>query len=159
MWWSSRQLLLAGACALFAACGFEPVYGPPAQDAALGPVTLIAPASQEGFAFRESFEARVPRGAGTAQRLEVSLSFKQRARVIQRDNSITRFNLTGTTKYTLLTEAGEVARTGSVQSTTEYSATANAFATQVAARSARDRLARDMGEKLALRLAALGAGS
>ncbi|MEM6465919.1 MAG: LPS assembly lipoprotein LptE [Pseudomonadota bacterium] len=155
MWLCDRRTVLLSTVSL-AACGFEPVYGPANQTTRVpGRIDLQVPASDEGFAFRESFERRGIPGSGPIYRLTVSLSSRRRARVIQRDNSITRFNLEVTASYVLTQPDGRTLTQGEVVGTTEYSATANSFATEVAERDARDRLARNLAERLALRLSTL----
>lgn len=146
--------LLAGSALGLAACGFRPLYAPEQAASALrNKVAIGQVAGREGFFFREKLIERL----GTAQapdfRLIARLSSEQTGLAITQTAAVTRYNINGQANFTLLRLSDRMAvLDGQVFATAGYSATGSAFATQVAARDARERLATTLAEKLASRV-------
>jgi len=73
---------------------------------------------------------------------------------ISSENEITRYTLTGTARYTLSPVGGGAAQTASLRAFAAYSATASPYATRIADRDARARLAVSLADQIAARLEA-----
>ncbi|SFR55592.1 LPS-assembly lipoprotein [Yoonia tamlensis] len=134
----SRRFAILGLLAL-GGCGFAPVYGN-----GTGLRGLIAFETDEtvaGYRFGAQLEERL--GLATAPRylLRVTQTRAQRSAAIAEDGDTTRYNVTGTARWTLTDSASseEVAQ-GQVDAFTSYSATGSTVATQTATVDADARL-------------------
>jgi LPS-assembly lipoprotein len=127
MSWSRRGLLLVAVGAP-AACGFEPVYAPRAEDgglaSALAAVDLPDAESRFGFELRHALERQLdPTGRGAAKRyrLETRLSRSVEDLAIQLDAVVTRQDLTVAAVYELVDLAeGRVLDRGRVERTASF---------------------------------------
>jgi LPS-assembly lipoprotein len=109
-WALTRRILLTGATAALAGCGFRPMYGGrtatsdgPATDG-LAAITVALIPERNGQLLRQALQERFERGgAGLAHRydLQVSFGIGQEGIAIQSDNSVTHLRYVGTASYTL----------------------------------------------------------
>ena len=152
--WSSRRHLLLGSFAFLGGCGFAPIYldGTSRLDGAMA----VAPISgMMGFEMRRRLTERLGHADGGRYALSATISTNERALAITPRAEITRYNLTGTARYTVRdTQAGNVATRGSVRAFSAYSANDAAFATRAAERDAQLRLAVALADQIATRLLA-----
>jgi LPS-assembly lipoprotein len=153
---SRRALLAALPVAALSACGFKPMHGDGAGGDALdGLVAVDAPSGRNGFALREALERRLGRaGPNPRWELVASLDLNESGLAITEDSSTTRYVMRGTSSWVLRDLDGEEALSGKVESMSAYSATGSLYATRSARRDAQRRVAMDLGERIALRLAA-----
>ena len=156
-----RALLCAvGGALLLGGCGFRPMLGEGAGGDALdGIVAIQTPEGRNGFALREALEKRLGRaGPGAPWRLTTTLALTESGTAITADASITRYVLRGESNWALSGAGsgvgGEAALSGQVQSMSAYSATGSLYATRTARRAAQRRVAEDLGQRIAIRLAA-----
>jgi LPS-assembly lipoprotein len=158
-----RALLCAvGGALLLGGCGFRPMLGEGAGGDALdGIVAIQTPEGRNGFALREALEKRLGRaGPGAPWRLTTTLALTESGTAITADASITRYVLRGESNWALSGSGagsgagGEAALSGQVQSMSAYSATGSLYATRTARRAAQRRVAEDLGQRIAIRLAA-----
>lgn len=161
-----RALLAAMPALLVAGCGFSPLHAPGRE--ALPAIAVETPPTEAGFALRERLLERLPAGGVPEWHLAVDLDLAREGAGITRRSAVTRYVLIGEATYSLLPAGGaEPVLTGTVAARTAWSAPASDAATAFAARSAeiaaRDRLARTLADRIALRLAlhfrATGGGS
>ena len=163
MWW------FRGAAAALAlapvACGFQPLYGEREHGletlAALAAVRIAPIPDRIGQVVRNHLLDRLtPRGAPAAARyrLTVTLRKAKEGLAFQQDESVTRFDVTLTAAYELSDIAsGDTLAKGSARSIASYNVVRSDFANTAAERDAELRLAREVSEEIALRLAvALG---
>lgn len=164
MWLSDRRRFLLGLAALpVAGCGFRPLYGAGETGSlTLGKVAVASPEGRLGFYMRERLDRRLggPVDAAKADYLlKTDLEIVETGLAITEDNAITRYRLNGVAKYELFdNKAKKVALQGEVASITAYSATSSLFATWTAERDAERRIAEDLAERIALRVAAMEDG-
>jgi LPS-assembly lipoprotein len=151
-----RALLAASPALLVAGCGFSPLHAPQGQS--LPPIAIEAPPTEAGFVLRERLLERLPAGGVPAWTLAVDLDLAREGAGITRRSAVTRYVLIGEATYSLLPAGGaEPVLTEAVAARTAWSAPASDAATAFAARSAeiaaRERLARTLADRIALRLA------
>ncbi|MEO0679625.1 MAG: hypothetical protein AAF192_04325 [Pseudomonadota bacterium] len=156
MSWSDRRGVLRLATAALAAgalngCGFRPALGPDGERRALfGQTSLSVPRGRLGAALRDVLEARLGRAApGAPWRLEADLRLEEQGLAITPDSSITRFVVRGRSVWTLDGPEGFGRRGGEARALSAYSATDSLFATREARRAAEERVAQELGERLA----------
>jgi LPS-assembly lipoprotein len=151
-----RRMLLLGALGV-AACGFSPVYGPERAASRLeGQISIEPIPGRIGFELRERLKLRF--GAAEPDplyRLQISVDVESTGLAITQDNAITRYNLTGTARYTLDRRADEkrlLEEEGRAYAA--YSATTSPYATRIAEKDANVRLVQSLADQIALRLSA-----
>ena len=153
----SRRWVLGAGVAL-AGCGFQPVHrtGGPGE-MLRGRIALAEARSPVDFAFRERIRRKVGDAGGTADwRLEYQLQLTERGVAIEQDLDVTRFNITGVAKFSLVSMSSEPSfDEESVVSTASFDALGAAFATRAARQAAEERLARELAERVSARLFAL----
>lgn len=171
MWWSerattrtdperpARRHVLLGMMAslpLVSACGFAPVYGDGSAARALtGTIAVEEIAGAMGFAARQRLTERLGPATAATHRLDVTIALDSDGLAISQTNQITRYNLTGTASYDLVDMAtGVKVEAGTARAFAAYSATASPFATRVAERDARSRLAVSLADQIVIRIAA-----
>jgi len=144
---------MAGAVAL-AGCGFQPVYTDEVSSALDGQIEVTEIKGLMGFEMRRALEDRLGAAQAPRYRLSVVPSVDSEGLAITDDNATTRYNLTGTAKFTL-THSGQAvpAFSDRVVAFTAYSAIAAPYATRVAERDANARLARTLADQIVNRLA------
>ena len=152
-----RRLLTAlAACAASAGCGFRPLYGE-SGGALLGQVQPVGLAGRAGYHFGQQLRRRLGRPeADAAFELETALSFEREGLAISASDDVTRYDVTGSARFTLRRRAdGVVVSEGVATSVTAFSTTATPYATEVAERDAERRLAVDLADRVFARIAAL----
>lgn len=157
--YSRREIIGLLALPALANCGFTPIYAEgTAARAMLGSIVLGEVTDRMGFEMREQLELRFGKPTAPKYRLDVQIDVESEGLAITTDASITRFNLSATAIYSLTPiDSGAAILSDSVRSFTAYSATTSAFATRVAERDARRRLAVSMADQIAIRIAAKAA--
>ncbi len=156
MWLSSRRhALLLLAAAPMAGCGFTPLYGEgSAARAAQGRIDVTQISGLMGFKLRERLTTRLGAASAPTHRLSVSVRTTSQELAINPQNEITRYSLTGTATFDLRDRATNASvLKDKVRAFAAYSATASAYATTVAERDARERLAHALAEQIATRIA------
>lgn len=163
MWWSSGAVAVLGL--VLAACGFQPLYGEREHGgetlAALADV-LIAPIPDRlGQVVRNHLlDILTPRGTRVQARyrLTVTLRKAKEGLAFEQDESVTRFDVTIAADYALAEIAsGDTVAKGTARAIASYNVVRSDFANIAAERDAELRLARELSDEIALRLAvALG---
>lgn len=138
---SNRKFLLILPLML-AACGFTPVYGTGGTGTQLqNSITVSEPSTRNAFLTTQRIEERLGRAAEPAYRLNLSVRTDLASLAVDREGSITRYNLLGFADYSLVEVAtGRVITSGSVDNFTGYSAAGTTVATLAAERDAQKRL-------------------
>ena len=151
MWSSERRLVLAfmGSAAL-AGC-FRPMLRE--DSAARGLRNRIALPEVDGrfgYFLHQSLQDRLGKPVAPEFRLEISTKIETQGLAVAEDDAITRLALVATGRW-LLWRAGEQEPVleGSALAQSGYSATGSLFATRIARRDVEERLARDLGERIA----------
>ena len=139
-----------------AACGFEPVYGPGSAASRLdGAITVAQIDGPMGFVARKRLTERLGTADRARFRVDVEIEVDSDGLAISQTNQITRYNLTGTATYNVVSlAAGLPVETGTARAFAAYSATASPFATRVAEKDARARLAVSLADQIASQIAA-----
>ena len=165
MWWSSGVAAALGLA--LAACGFEPLYGERGHGAetraALADVRVAPIPDRLGQVVRNHLlDLLTPRGTPSEARyrLTVSLRKVKEGLAFEQDESVTRFDVTITADYELVEIAGgDTIAKGAARSIASYNVVRSDFANTAAERDAELRLARELSDEIALRLAvAFGRG-
>jgi len=155
-----RTVLLLLAAFALGACGFHPLYaggpnGPRRTELAqiaIGPVD-----SKEGVDLRnELIDRLTPDGEPTYPQYQLDLELHEyrEGLGIQKDTSVTRWNLQLAADYRLLDlGTGKVITKGTASTMASYSVVDSQFATLTAERDAQERASVDLGDQLSLRLA------
>lgn len=151
----SRRYLLLSVGAL-GACGFKPLYGPEtAAEATQGRIDIAQIGGLMGYNLRQRLSARLGAASAPSHLLTVQINTSSQELAINPQNEITRYSLTGNAVFDLRQKAGNVSvLRGDVRAFSAYSATASAYATSVAERDARERLANSLAEQIATRIVA-----
>lgn len=156
-----RLTLLGAGAATVAACGFTPALreGGGARSVN-GATALKVPEGRLGFELRTALESRLGRtGADNAYLLTADLVMIQTGLVITQDSDTTRYVVRGRSLWTLDGPTGFKPQGGTVEAMSAYSATGSVYATRAARRDAEARVARELGERIWVEIAAsLGAG-
>lgn len=140
----------------FAACGFEPVYGPGGTGTKLQNRVLVdTPIDREGFLLVRQLEERLGRAGDPAYRLAIELTVREEDRAIDPDGDIRRFHVIGEAEYALSdAETGAVLLSDDVGNFVGYSATGTTVATLAAQRDATERLMTILADEIVLQLQA-----
>ena len=140
--YNRRRFGVVLAAAALAGCGFTPVYGPDGTGAALlGQLSLDPPQDRNAYLLRRRIEERLGQATAGAWRLSTQIKTEDIGLGFTTDGDITRYNINGTTDYTLRrTGSSEIFRQGKIQHFTSYSATGTTVATLAAKRDAEVRL-------------------
>lgn len=155
-WLDHKKLMALATFALLSGCGFQPLYGPNSAASQLdGRVAVAEIDGEMGFAFRERLTAKMGSGPSASHEIVADLTVSQRGLAISDTSNITRYNLTGTAAYRVVSMAtGLTVAGGDTRAFAAYSATASPVATRSAERDARVRLAQSLAEQVALEVAA-----
>lgn len=140
--YNRRRFGVVLAAASLAGCGFTPVYGPDGTGAALlGQLSLDPPQDRNDYLLQRRIEERLGQATAGAWRLSTQIKTDDIGLGFTTDGDITRYNINGTTDYTLRrTGSSEIFRQGKIQHFTSYSATGTTVATLAAKRDAEVRL-------------------
>jgi LPS-assembly lipoprotein len=158
----SRRAALAAVLAapgLLAGCGFEPIYATGEPAAVMrGRIAVDPIEGAAGFALQERLTDRLGAPETGAHRLVVDLDLRQQGAAITQDNITTRFQVLGSASFDLFAPGGSVPLLSeSVGAQTGFSApasdVASAFASRAAGIDANLRLARDLADRIVMRLA------
>ena len=143
------------------ACGFQPLYGGRGVGAAVRPalaqIQVMRIPDRIGQQVRNNLlDSLTPRGAvpKPAYRLNVALTVEKEGLAIQIDDQVTRYNLTLTAHYRLLsTTDGRELHKGSTRSIAAFNVAVSDYATLIAERDALTRTARDASDEITMQLA------
>ncbi len=140
--YNRRRFGVVLAAAALAGCGFTPVYGPDGTGAALlGQLSLDPPQDRNDYLLQRRIEERLGQATAGAWRLSTQIKTDDIGLGFTTDGDITRYNINGTTDYTLRrTGSSKIFRQGKIQHFTSYSATGTTVATLAAKRDAEVRL-------------------
>jgi LPS-assembly lipoprotein len=160
MWWFRLALALA-LLGLIAGCGFRPLYGTrggsDATVSELAAVTVTPIAGRLGQLVRNHLREQLsPRGTpGPARyRLDIALIRASEGLAIKKDEEITRSNLRLTATFALRAAAGgDALLEGQTRSIASFNLVRSDFANLIAERDAESRVAREVGDQIATRLA------
>ncbi len=138
----NRRTLFFLPLALFAACGFTPVYAPGGTASALrGKVEVAVPESVDAYLLVQNLEERLGRPETAAYRLSLTLGTQAQGQAVTASNETTRYSIVGKVGYVLHDIASEnIIASGAVDNFTGYSATGSTIETLAAERDARARL-------------------
>jgi LPS-assembly lipoprotein len=151
-----RTFLTFLAVAPLAGCGFAPVYAPGGTGQALrGQVLVAAPDTRLGFELVARLEERLGLPQAETYRLDYVIETSESDLAITGTNDITRINIQGSVRFTLVETMSGVERlSGTVSTFTAYSTTSTAVATAAARRDAEDRLMHALADQVMSRLLA-----
>lgn len=157
-WFDRRAILGSGLAALslpLAGC-FRPMLAETgAADDLRGRIALPEIDGRFGYHLYRSLEQRLGTPADPVWRLEIRTSLEEDDLAITPDSAITRKSLTAKADYRLLRiDGGAPVLADTVYSQSGYNSTASLYATRVVARDTEERLARDLGERIARRILA-----
>ena len=151
MWSSERRALLAGLAALALGGCFRPMLRED-SDARLLRHRIALPDIDGRFEYYlvRSLEDRLGEPDDPEFRLEVVTKFDERGLAIAQDDAVTRISLVAEASWSLWRRgvAEPLIRDVAI-SQSGYSATASLFATRMTRRDIEERLARDLGERIA----------
>jgi LPS-assembly lipoprotein len=153
MWSCDRRAALAALAAVaVGGCGFRPLYGPDAAGGSgmIGQIDVVQPPGRDGYHYQRALRRRLgDAGADPAYALETTLRFDQRETAITVDADVTRYDILGAAEYRLIpTGAAEPVLTGAVEAVSAYTTLAAPYATAVAERDARRRVAEALAVKV-----------
>jgi len=153
MWRATAAAI--GVSILLAACGFQPIHRQAAGDdgASITASVRVQPIPERmGQLVHRELSNRLrsgPSGGGTAYRLAVNLDERVAETGFRADETATRRNITMTADYTLVdARDGETVLKGRAESTNSANILDQPYATDVAARDARQRGATDLAKKI-----------
>ncbi|EEX09403.1 secreted periplasmic protein [Ruegeria lacuscaerulensis ITI-1157] len=152
-----RKLLLPlAACALAAACGFQPVYAPGGTGAALyGRVAVSAPDTVESYLLVQNLEQRLGRSSNSVGDyvLNVKVETVTRGAAITTTNETNRYSIDGRATFALTSnETGQVVASGTVTDFVGYSAAGSTVSTLADERDAKERLMVILADQIVTRL-------
>jgi len=149
-----RKLLTALLAAPLGACGFTPLYGDNTKASiARGRIEVAKISGLMGFKMRERLTSKLGPATNPSHLLRVTVSVSSQQLAINPQNEITRYSLTGIAKFKLRHNAADVdVFDGDVRAFSAYSATASAYATSIAEKDARERLATTLAEQISTRI-------
>ena len=146
----SRRFAILGLLAL-GGCGFAPVYGN--GTGLRGLIVFETDDSVAGYRLRVQLEQRLGLAAAPQYVLRVTQTQSSRSAAIADDGDTTRYNVTGTARWTLNDSAsGAQIASGQTDAFTSYSATGSTTATQAAETEAIARLSVILADMIADRL-------
>lgn len=154
---SDRRTFLALAFGLpLAACGFTPAYGPAGPAHGInGQVWVDDPKTKDAFDLVERLEERLGRSRQPRYKLSYQITTRTEGQAITPDNSITRYQIIGSTSFALRDAATNAVLTeGSVDGFTAYSAVGTRVESESSRADAQVRLMRILADKIATQLIA-----
>ncbi|MFQ3357642.1 MAG: LPS-assembly lipoprotein [Paracoccaceae bacterium] len=157
---SRRKILVSVVVFPLGACMFKPAYGPdgPAQEFA-GKVEVADPTDKNGFDFFQRLSSRLGIPTLARYRLDFKLTTSVSSVGISQDNVLTRFNILGSVKWTLIDIATkEKIASGKVSNFSSYSSTGTTVAELAAKKNAYIRLMRNLADQVMLELVASAHG-
>jgi len=153
----NRRSILA--LLVLAGCGFAPALGTGgAARGLLGRVQAATPKDQADFDFVRRIEERLGRVSVPVYDLTYAIDTDATGVAITAEGAITRYNLTGVAKWSLIRlDGGALVTGGLVDSFTSYSATGSTVAGLAAKEDAERRLMVILADQIVLRLLATSA--
>lgn len=151
-----RNFLFALGALSLAGCGFTPVYQRGTAASVLaGNVLVDLIDSREGFELLERLESHLgTAGPSAPYGLAIELEFEEEGLAISTSNVTTRFTVFGTAEIQVRdTSSGDSLYSAKIELSTGYNATTSTASTIAAQRSAYQRLALDLADKINTRLA------
>ena len=138
------------------ACGFSPVYAPGGPAAGMqGAIRAADPVDKNGFDLVERLEERLGRPEAPRFDLTYAIKLDPIGVGITPENSITRFHLTGSVEWSLISrDTGARLTGGKVENFTSYSASGSTIAGLAAEEDAAFRLMRILADQIVTRLLA-----
>lgn len=151
----NRRLFLTLPLAL-AACGFQPAFGPQGVAQGLrGTIRAADPTDRNGHALVDRLENRLGRPEVARYDLAYTLQTAPVGVGITTDNSITRYNLTGSVDWTLTDRAtGARVTGGRAENFTSWTATGTTVAGVAAEEDATRRLMVILADQIVMQLLA-----
>ncbi|EEB82988.1 secreted periplasmic protein [Roseobacter sp. GAI101] len=137
-----------------AACGFQPVYGPGGNGAALqNSVQVDAPDDAFTYTLVREIETRLGQSNAPRFALAVNVVTREEGLAVDSADNTTRYNLIGSADFALRDlGTGQVETSGKVENFTGYSATGSTVATLAAERDAQIRLMTMLADQIVTRL-------
>lgn len=148
-----RRAVLLAPLAL-ACCGFSPVYQTGGSGNTLqGNIEVVEPETRDAFLVTRRLEERLGRAANPVYRLTLEVRSDEEDLDVDREGTITRFNLLGEADYALVElDTGRIVVSGSVDNFTSYSATGTTVSELAAERDAQQRLMTLLADQILIRL-------
>ena len=151
----SRRKFLIGSF-LLAGCGYAPVHGTGSKTKKLyNSVFVQAPKDRVEFELVRNLEKQFRKNSSREYDLNYKLSIEEEKVVVSASQTLERYSLFGSLKYTLTDKEGDVLLTNTAKSFTSYSATGTSLATERAKRDAQDRLMVILAEQVLNRISIL----
>ena len=151
----SRRKFLTGALFLVG-CGYAPVHGTKLKTKKnYTSVFVQAPKDRVEFELVRNLEKQFRNNSSRQYELNYTLTIKEEKVVVSASQTLERFSLFGSLKYSLIDKDGGVVLTNTAKSFTGYSATGTPLATERAKRDAQDRLMVILAEQVLTRISIL----
>ena len=151
----SRRKFLTTAF-LLVGCGYAPVHGTnPKTKKLYTSVFVQAPKDRVEFELVRNLEKQFRRNSSSKYQLDYTLTIKEEKGVVSASQTLERYSLFGSLKYSLTDKDGGVVLTNTAKSFTAYSATGTPLATERAKRDAQDRLMVILAEQVLTRISIL----
>ena len=148
----SRRKFLVGSFFL-TGCGYTPVHGTDSKVKKLyNSVFVQAPKDRVEFELVKNLEKQFGKATSRQYAFNYTLRIKEEKAVVSASQTLERYSLVGSLKYSLIKKDGEVVLTNTAKSFTAYSATGTALATERAKRDAQDRLMVILAEQVLNRI-------
>ena len=148
----SRRKFLVGSFCL-TGCGYAPVRGTGSKAKKLySSVFVQAPKDRVEFELVKNLEKQFGKTTSRQYSFNYKLRIKEEKAVVSASQTLERYSLVGSLKYSLINKDGEVVLTNTAKSFTAYSATGTALATERAKRDAQDRLMVILAEQVLNRI-------
>ena len=151
----SRRNFLIGLFFLVG-CGYAPVHGTnPKTKKLYTSVFVQAPKDRVEFELVRNLEKQFRKNSSSKYQLNYTLTIKEEKGVVSASQTLERYSLFGSLKYSLNDKDGGVVLTNTAKSFTAYSATGTPLATERAKRDAQDRLMVILAEQVLTRISIL----
>lgn len=148
-----RHLLLLGGATLLSGC-FRPMLAENSPGGRLrGKIALPRVGSPFSYFLTKSLEDRLGQPTNPVYRLEVKTELVERGLLVRQDNTVTRRQIRATANYQLFREGDpKPILSDLVVSESGYDATASLYASRTTKKDIEERLAKDLGDRIARRL-------
>ena len=137
-------------------CGYAPVHGTdPKIKKLYTSVFVQAPKNRVEFELVRNLEKQFIKNSSSKYELNYTLTIEEEKVVVSASQTLERYNLFGSLKYSLTDKDGSLALTNMAKSFASYSATGTPLATERAKRDAQDRLMAILAEQVLTRISIL----
>lgn len=163
---SFKRIAILSVCIAVSACGFRPLYAPPAEDVSGGSVyafeelkaveVALLPDRDGQYLRNKLVRLLQPEGRArvTKYGLQVSFSENKSSLDVQQSAVATRANLSVTANFSLVALSdGRAVHTGNVRATGGYNIFDSEFQTLIAEQGARERALDSIAEQIRIRIA------